>query len=364
VFSAGLYVLDALEPLSSSCRGSSYASPALGGRGSSGSGSGGGGGSGSGAVFAPSTSTASSGGDMPAPVTSSSLYPLPMEQYGQYYGPLVYSTRLSTAAHLAGGPLALAAHDTVWVFLDGSLVGHSTRASPSAITLPAMPFGAQQQQAQQQQAATASLVATSRRRLAAAAGGTASPAPDNGGHLLQLLVWPFGRNNFALSFGGALADPKGLVGNVSLAGEVLTGWTVHHLCLEGKQRQTAGGGGAADGGGLVAGDLPWQPLAAQRRGWRLRAPTAPASAAISSGSSDGGDGSDARASALTAARFRPFVRSAAEARAQAVIAAAADAATGSGPATAAGVWVCRLAGCRVHSACAGWRCCRHVCCCH
>jgi hypothetical protein len=89
------------------------------------------------------------------------------------------------------------------------------------------------------------------------------------GRLLQLLVWPLGRNNFGL-FGSSMNDQKGLLGNVSLAGQVLTGWRVYHLCLEGggpdafsrlhlPWRPLAPAGAAAEAGGCR------QPLAARQR---------------------------------------------------------------------------------------------------
>jgi hypothetical protein len=59
-------------------------------------------------------------------------------------------------------------------------------------------------------------VAESRRKLSGAAVNRDSSS--GGGRLLQLLVWQLGRNNFALAFGGQLADPKGLNGNVTLGG--------------------------------------------------------------------------------------------------------------------------------------------------
>lgn len=49
---------------------------------------------------------------------------------------------------------------------------------------------------------------------------------------VQLVAESMGRTNFAFGVNGLL-DPKGLTGNVTLAGQVLTGWTMYHLCLAG-----------------------------------------------------------------------------------------------------------------------------------
>ncbi|WIA37889.1 hypothetical protein OEZ86_014736 [Tetradesmus obliquus] len=139
-------------------------------------------------------------------------------QYGQYYGPILYQTVLQgQQAAPAGGLLQLTAHDTVWAFLDGQLLGRSYRSAPSTIE-------------------------------------GCSSSTSSQGRLLQLLVWPLGRNNFAL-FGSSMNDQKGLLGNVSLAGQVLTGWNVTHLCLE--------GGGPDAFSGL---QLPWRPLAGAAAG--------------------------------------------------------------------------------------------------
>jgi hypothetical protein len=41
-----------------------------------------------------------------------------------------------------------------------------------------------------------------------------------------------GRNNFAFAVGG-MEDQKGLLGNVTLSGQVLTNWVIKHLCITG-----------------------------------------------------------------------------------------------------------------------------------
>ena len=54
--------------------------------------------------------------------------------------------------------------------------------------------------------------------------------------LLQIVVEPMGRNNFATAVGG-LVDQKGLLGNVTLSGQVLSNWEVKHLCFSGNFTQ-------------------------------------------------------------------------------------------------------------------------------
>jgi len=295
--SEGLYLTDALDTLSETCRGSSYASSSL----------------------SRQDTAATTAATAAAAVTSASEYPLPMEQYGQYYGLLVYSTVLGEE-YDAGGLLQFKGHDVTWVYLDGQLLGHSFRSSPAAITVPFTPFG--NSASSSSSGGQASQLSVSRRRLTAAAGS--SSGSSNGGRLLQLLVWPMGRNNFALAFGGQLADPKGLVGNVTLGGRVLRDWRVHHLCME------HGSNGSSS-------ELPWRPLVPLMQ--EMEADDVATGAGISWGSGGkkkhqhkGGSSS----SGSNDAQHRPFVGTAAEAQAQAVIAAAAEAATGTGPATAAG----------------------------
>lgn len=334
----------------------------------------------------------SAAADPPGPVQSSSLYPLPMEQYGQYYGPILYQTVLQgQQAAPAGGLLQLTAHDTVWAFLDGQLLGRSYRSAPSTIEVPPSPFNSSEAQqdssssAEQQrnQAADAGLAAS---KKLLSQGGSSSTSSQ--GRLLQLLVWPLGRNNFAL-FGSSMNDQKGLLGNVSLAGQVLTGWNVTHLCLEGGGPDAfsglqlpwrplagaaagAGGAGAhwdsdnsagqqqASSGGEVAGDataaaegrvsgqhrsqqeagsrpllvLPgssaWLAERQAARQQQQQRPAGDEAASSKSSSSSSVRGIFAGAGNVTA-----FISTVAEAQAQAVIAAAADAATGNGPATAA-----------------------------
>ncbi len=79
------------------------------------------------------------------------------------------------------------AHDTVWVWLDGQLVGSSYRGAPRPISLPAAPFAVASSQApnmQQQQQEESD-----------------SSDEEGGvdGHLLQLLVWPMVRYRVLLS---------------------------------------------------------------------------------------------------------------------------------------------------------------------
>jgi hypothetical protein len=350
------------------------------------------------------TAAAAAAAAPPAPVQSSSQYPLPMEQYGQYYGLMLYQTVLARQqAAPGGGRLHLTAHDTVWVFLDGQLLGRSFRSAPSSIEVPPSPFNSSSEARQgsgisssgrsekHTEHSVAADLSVSKRLLLQQNSSSGSSSGE--GRLLQLLVWPLGRNNFGL-FGSSMNDQKGLLGNVSLAGRVLTGWTVHHLCLEG------GGPGA-----FTALQLPWRPLA----------PTAADAAAGGAGgagmhwgsSGSASVGSEAAVDAVTAAAaaaataasvedspgqpssrqqpgIRPvlvlpgssawaaqhhaakhkqqqqqqpssagvsssgvggifagagnvtaFIATVAEAQAQAVIAAAADAASGNGPATAA-----------------------------
>jgi hypothetical protein len=82
--SEGLYFTDALDPLSETCRGSTYVSSSLGGY--------------TAAATPPPAAAAAMG-----PVTSQSDYPLSMEMYGQYYGLIVYSTMLGPEFN-TGGP--------------------------------------------------------------------------------------------------------------------------------------------------------------------------------------------------------------------------------------------------------------------
>jgi hypothetical protein len=124
-----------------------------------------------------------------------------MEQYGQYYGLILYQTLLAgQQAAPAGGLLQLTAHDTVWVFLDGQLLGRSYRSAPTSVQVPPSPLNgseAQQGSSRGQQADDA----VSKRLLS-------HGSSSNKGRLLQLLVWPLGRNNFGL-FGSSMNDQKG-----------------------------------------------------------------------------------------------------------------------------------------------------------
>eukprot|EP00879_Flechtneria_rotunda_P007054 GHRR01007404.1.p1 GENE.GHRR01007404.1~~GHRR01007404.1.p1 ORF type:complete len:843 (+),score=378.34 GHRR01007404.1:102-2531(+) len=200
------------------------------------------------------------------------------------------------------------------------------------------------------------------------------------GRLLQLLVWPMGRNNFAL-FGSDFRDYKGLVGNVTIKGQVLQNWTVHHLCLQVSSGSEKAATSGADAGFAVL-NLPWRPLAASSASeggggagmfWRKKIPVIRSAAKDSSGSKrpllylPGVKADGAHQDRVTAGRYMgvrssgnhgrgsgdsssssnghvvqmgrsnitAFISTLAEAQAQAVIAAAAEAASGSGPATAA-----------------------------
>ncbi|WIA17668.1 hypothetical protein OEZ85_014471 [Tetradesmus obliquus] len=74
---------------------------------------------------------------LPPPVPLVAYEPV---QYGQYYGPILYQTVLQgQQAAPAGGLLQLTAHDTVWAFLDGQLLGRSYRSAPSTIEVPPSP---------------------------------------------------------------------------------------------------------------------------------------------------------------------------------------------------------------------------------
>jgi len=115
--------------------------------------------------------------------------PRNMEAYDQGYGCILYRTQIP------GGPAAMleaaAIHDFGYVFLDGKRVGILDRRNASAKTV--LPERAQKSQ-------------------------------------LDILVEPAGRINF----GPEMADRKGLIAPVKLAGEVLKGWEIFNLPLDDK----------------------------------------------------------------------------------------------------------------------------------
>jgi beta-galactosidase len=149
------------------------------------------------------------------------LWPRHMEQYGQSFGLILYSTQLQASAGRAGGGAAwhqpgqqerdqpwwrlgsgskqllqFTAHDYAKVLLGEQVVGSYWRNKHGAIVLP-VPSSQQ------------------------AAGGSIN---------LHLLVEAMGRNNFARAHTKFL-DLKGLVGNVTLDGVPLANWTVHPIEL-------------------------------------------------------------------------------------------------------------------------------------
>ena len=121
------------------------------------------------------------------PAARSDETPRNLEAYDQGYGCILYRTQLPA------GPAALltaaAIHDFGYVFLDGQRIGILDRRAASAkLTLP----------------------------------GRAQTAQ------LDILVEPMGRVNF----GPEMADRKGLIAPVKLAGEPLHGWQVYNLPLD------------------------------------------------------------------------------------------------------------------------------------
>src|SRR5665213_57570 len=115
--------------------------------------------------------------------------PRNMEAYDQGYGCILYRTEISAGA--AATLEAAAIHDFGYVFLDGKRVGILDRRSASAkILLPERAADSQ----------------------------------------LDILVEPMGRINF----GPEMADRKGLIAPVKLGGEILKGWEIFNLPLDGK----------------------------------------------------------------------------------------------------------------------------------
>jgi hypothetical protein len=157
---------------------------------------------------------------------ASSQWPLPMEQYGQAFGLVLYSTQLqagsrgwqqaqqgqqagkqsdasqhTSSSHNVQGRLGgaqyldFAAHDYAKVLLNDAVIGSYWRNDPLPVPVPR------------------------------AQAGQAGPAQ------LHLLVEAMGRNNFGFGFREYL-DPKGLVGNVTLDGQPLANWAVQALELK------------------------------------------------------------------------------------------------------------------------------------
>ena len=123
--------------------------------------------------------------NLPAPVPDAT--PRNMEAYDQGYGCILYRT--TVPAGPAAALEAAAIHDFGFVFLDGRRVGILDRRNATArILLPSRPAPAQ----------------------------------------LDILVEPMGRINF----GPEMADHKGLIAPVKLAGEILQGWQIFNLPLD------------------------------------------------------------------------------------------------------------------------------------
>ena len=115
--------------------------------------------------------------------------PRNMEAYDQGYGSILYRTHIPAGA--ATNLEAAAIHDFGYVFLDGKRVGILDRRNASAkILLP------------------------ERKKESR----------------LDILVEPMGRINF----GPEMADRKGLIAPVQLGGEILKGWNIFTLPLDGK----------------------------------------------------------------------------------------------------------------------------------
>jgi beta-galactosidase len=112
--------------------------------------------------------------------------PRNMEAYDQGYGCILYRTTIPAGA---AAPLAAAIHDFGYVFLDGKRVGILDRRSERA------------------------LVVVPERTQASR---------------LDILVEPMGRINF----GPEMADRKGLIAPVKLAGNILIGWEIFRLPLD------------------------------------------------------------------------------------------------------------------------------------
>jgi beta-galactosidase len=134
---------------------------------------------------APLTEAAPLFDNLPAPVPDAT--PRNMEAYDQGYGCILYRT--TVPAGPAAALEAAAIHDFGFVFLDGRRVGILDRRNATAkILLPSRPVPAQ----------------------------------------LDILVEPMGRINF----GPEMADHKGLIAPVKLAGEILQGWQIFNLPLD------------------------------------------------------------------------------------------------------------------------------------
>ncbi|MEO6922620.1 MAG: beta-galactosidase family protein, partial [Acidobacteriaceae bacterium] len=125
--------------------------------------------------------------NLPTPIRST--HPLTMEQIDQAYGYILYRTHLQEAVngelHLEG------VHDYARIYLDGKLVGTVDRRISDAATIP---IDAQ-----------------------------------TSGARLDILVENMGRINFTVRM---RTDRKGLLGDVTLAGQALRNWTIYPLPME------------------------------------------------------------------------------------------------------------------------------------
>jgi len=123
------------------------------------------------------------------PIALKDEVPRNMEAYDQGYGCILYRTKIPAGA--ATSLEAAAIHDFGFVFLDGKRVGVLDRRNATAkILLP----------------------------------------EHNAEARLDILVEPMGRINF----GPEMADRKGLIAPVKMGGEILQGWEIFNLPLDGK----------------------------------------------------------------------------------------------------------------------------------
>jgi beta-galactosidase len=125
---------------------------------------------------------------LPDPVTS--VQPKPMEEYGQDYGFIIYTTEL--IGHKSGRLVVTDIHDYATVFLDGKYIGYlDRREGRNSIELPET--------------------------------GAAKP-------VLEILVEAMGRINFAQY----MIDRKGITDRVTLNGMTLMNWKVYNLPMDRK----------------------------------------------------------------------------------------------------------------------------------
>jgi beta-galactosidase len=156
-------------------------------------------------------------------------WPVAMEELGQAFGLVLYSTRveLGSAGAAAGGgnqSLSFTAHDWATVLLGEQVVGTYWRNDP-------LPMPLLRQQALGQQARQGRQGQQERQeRQEQQALGQARQAQQAEPSELRILVEAMGRNNFAFGFAG-FPDPKGLVSNVSLGGQLLSGWAMQPIEL-------------------------------------------------------------------------------------------------------------------------------------